>query len=270
MYIYFTIFKYKINIVFSSFLMEEVVKKKIEKGHTNISFFDNNVFIQEKVLDGFNHKTPLIDIENLNFDFVPKLISENDKEIRREFIDGESLYNFSKNDLEQIADNLLLLHNSKAKFAKNNIIDRVKKYRKILTSKSIKIKIIEDSYKLINNILSSMFTTTPIHGDLWQENIIKSTNNELFFIDWEYSHMGDHHYELAYFIESVGLNKEQEEIFLNKYDDYNEAYLIKHKILVNYLIILWIFSKDTKPFDETKVVKRLEELIDIWKKLKNN
>jgi protein licA homolog len=51
--------------------------------------------------------------------------------------------------------------------------------------------------------------------------------------------MGDVHFDLAYFIESSDLNKEQEEIFLTSYgNDYEEKYLLAHKIIVNALIVL--------------------------------
>ncbi|SYV90622.1 Uncharacterised protein, partial [Metamycoplasma alkalescens] len=52
--------------------------------------------------------------------------------------------------------------------------------------------------------------------------------------------MGDVHFDLAYFIESSNLNAEQEKIFLDAYgDDFEQKYLLVHKILVNALIVLW-------------------------------
>ncbi|CRH45560.1 Uncharacterised protein [Chlamydia trachomatis] len=51
--------------------------------------------------------------------------------------------------------------------------------------------------------------------------------------------MGDVHFDLAYFIESSNLNKEQERIFLEAYgDDFEPKYLLAHKVIVNALIAL--------------------------------
>jgi hypothetical protein len=56
------------------------MKIKIENGHTNISYKDGNVFLQEKIYNNFNHKINYEILED--FDFVPKLISQNEEENR--------------------------------------------------------------------------------------------------------------------------------------------------------------------------------------------
>jgi protein licA homolog len=51
--------------------------------------------------------------------------------------------------------------------------------------------------------------------------------------------MGDVHFDLAYFIESSNLTKDQEKVFFEAYgDDYEPKYLLIHRIIVNALIVL--------------------------------
>ncbi|MBR3832334.1 MAG: phosphotransferase, partial [Mycoplasmataceae bacterium] len=100
----------------------------------------------------------------------------------------------------------------------------------------------------------------PIHGDVWSKNIIKTNDEKLYFIDWEYAHMGDIHFELAYIIESYNFSKEQEDVLLEEYKDYSDELLKKHKILINYLTILWAYSQNELPYDIKPQIKKLENL----------
>lgn len=238
------------------------MKVRIEKGHTNISYhdYDNNKFIQEKIYTGLNHITKY---ENLfKFDFVPRLINNSEKEVAWEWIDKSvELWNPSNEDLQNLAKILLIIHNSKIELAPFLIKKRIKEYQKNYNQKKLKIDIIDKSYKKINKILKYMDKTTPIHGDLWQSNILKRENdNKLFLIDWEYSHMGDKHFELAYLIESFELNSNQEQILLSSYKNYDEKILRKHKFLVHYLIVLWLHTHEKLPFSDEDSIKKLEAM----------
>ena len=229
--------------------------KKMLNGHTNISYEENGFFVQEKIKNGLNHKSDYSQLSQ--FDFVPKLIHNDNNISKWELIDGSNLNNPNDDDLKQIAKNLKILHNSNVVFAKFNLRKRVEEYRKIMQQKQIKIEIVEKLYRKINLILKNMDHSTPVHGDLYQANILKDKNNNLFFIDWEYSHMGDRHYELAYWIEASRLNKEQEELFLNEYQDYDEYILRKHKVFVNYLTVLWLHAQDVMPFSDQECIQKL-------------
>lgn len=235
--------------------------KKINVGYTNISYLDNNCFYQEKKYNEFNHKSnyELLKI----FDFVPKLIENKNEFSRWEWIDAKQLDDPSNDDLKQMANILNKLHNSNMELAKFNIRKRIEKYRKIMNEKNIRIPIINDLYKKINNILKNMDKTKPIHGDLWKSNILIDKNKKIWLVDWEYSHMGDIHFELAYFIESYELDEEKEKIFLDEYKDYDETLLTKHKILVNYLTVLWLYSNDELFYSPNNLLKRLKQLIKL-------
>ncbi len=237
--------------------------KKIPIGYTNSSYKKGELFYQEKKNNGFNHGT---NYEKLAiFNFVPKLYENNDNSSSWEWIEGKSLDNPTNEDLEQLVSILKTLHNSEIKFAKSNIRKRINAYRKVLNEKKIRIPILEILYKKINNILKKIDTTKPIHGDLYRTNIIKrNSDNKLFLVDWEYSHMGDIHYELAYIIEAYDFDKEKEEFFLSLYQDYDLKLLRYNKILVNYITILWLYHQDTLPFSPDKLIKRLENQYKNW------
>ncbi|VEU75805.1 PTS lichenan-specific IIA component domain protein [Mycoplasmopsis maculosa] len=229
-------------------------KQIINEGHTNISYKDSNKFIQEKKLTGFNHK---INYEILNkFDFVPKLIENNDKESIWEFIEGKHP-DLSSENLIKIAKLLKILHNSKLKFPASNHASRVKKYLQIIKEKGIKKQVLNDYYKQITTTLAKMDKNIPSHNDLWLMNILEDKKNKLFICDWEYATMGDKNFDLAYFIESANLTSEQEDVFLNEYDDYNYIYVLRHKILVNYLVILWVLAQDVLHFDPKPYEERI-------------
>ncbi len=77
-----------------------------------------------------------------------------------------------------------------------------------------------------------MRTDIPCHNDLWTSNLVLQDETEkLYICDWEYATMGDPLFELAYFIESANLSKEQEKVFLDAYGEYDELFLIRHKML---------------------------------------
>lgn len=85
-------------------------------------------------------------------------------------------------------------------------------------------------------------------------------NNIVYITDWEYASMGDVHFDLAYFIESSNLTKDQEEVFFEAYgDDYEPKYLLIHRIIVNALIVLWINSHEINPFSDEIYNKRVEK-----------
>ncbi|MGY5139583.1 phosphotransferase [Mycoplasmopsis gallinarum] len=239
------------------------MKKPILGGHTNRSFQYENLFIQEKVYTGFNHK---INYELLaQFDFVPKLISNNEKEIVWDFING-SIPEITDENLIRIANNLKILHNSKLKFPASNHAARVKKYREILKNKNINLPVLNDYYRQVNMTLAKMEKSTPLHNDLWPRNMLVDQNNHLYILDWEYATLGDKHFELAYFIEASKLNEAQESLFLNHYENYNYKFILRHKILVNYLVILWAYAQESLPFPVDEYIQKIYELD---KELKN-
>ncbi|OYD26860.1 thiamine kinase-like enzyme [Mycoplasma testudineum] len=230
--------------------------EKITVGLTNQSFKDKDTFLQYKNINEFNHK---INYSLLNkFEFVPNLIEDNDKVLRWEYISGKDIA-FDDKSLIEISKILSKLHTSNLEFPPFNIRKRVNAYRQELNKRNIKIEIIDKYFKRINKILSAMDKNTPVHNDLYTNNFIQS-KGRIYLIDWEYATLGDKHFDLAYFIEGAQLDDEQENVILDNYGSYDYEKLIQHKILVNYLVILWVNVQPIKYFDDEVFIKRVVEL----------
>lgn len=239
------------------------MRVQINKGHTNVSYRDGSKFIQEKKHNGFNHN---IDYSVLNvFDFVPKLLSDNTQFSEWEFIDGVEP-TISLDNVEQIAQQIKAIHNSKLVFAPSNHARRVKHYRMLMKQFNRRVEVLDKYYRSINLTLAKMAKNTPLHNDLWPFNMIE-TKDKIYFVDWEYATMGDKHFELAYVIEASDMNAQIESKFLQAYGNYNPVHLLRHKMLVNYLVVLWVHTQTQPPFDTHKYQQRIEryanELISI-------
>ncbi|UUM19038.1 phosphotransferase [Mycoplasma sp. 1018B] len=236
------------------------MKTKITIGYTNKSYKKDDYFLQIKKRNKFNHK---IDYKILKiFTFVPKLLKNTYFKSKWEFIETEKI-TISKENLTLIAQNMLILHNSNLVFPKTNHFKRINWYWKQLKRKNINLEVIDKYKYLIEKILKQQNNNWPLHNDLWTNNLLKK-DHKIYFIDWEYASMGDFHFELAYFITLSNLNYEEEEYFLKKYKNFDQTKLIENKILVNYLVILWLYSQKKlhfshKPFED-KIYQLLEEL----------
>ena len=232
------------------------------QGYTNKTYHDKsrNLFVKVKSYDPFNHK---IDYKILNtLDFSPKVVFDDAQKLETEWIDGLELNpnNLTNEQLKIIGKELFTLHNSKLKFPKQNqIARRFKIYLQKISSLNKKVPIIDRYYNKLNTFLKNIDTSAPCHNDLWLFNMIFK-NNIVYITDWEYASMGDVHFDLAYFIESSNLTKDQEEVFFEAYgDDYEPKYLLIHRIIVNALIVLWINSHEINPFSDEIYNKRVEK-----------
>lgn len=229
--------------------------QKIQQGLTNHSYIKDGKFFQDKVYTGFNHTIDYSILKTL--DFVPKLYENNNEFISWELIGGDNPTTSDENIIS-IAKLIHKTHNSKLKFPSFNIKKRIVEYLKILNKKGIKIPKIDEYYQRINKILANMKKDTPSHNDLWLKNLVKK-EDKIYITDWEYATMNDKHFDLAYFIESCNLTDEQETVFLDAYDDYVYEYILQQKILVNYLVVLWVNCQPKKYFDDQEYIDRLDK-----------
>ena len=238
-----------------------MLREEIKIGYTNRKFKRGNKFFLIKNQNEFNHR---IDYKILNtFDFIPKLIKEDGNELVWEFIEGKHLDNPTNNDLKQLAKILRTLHKSDLVFPKNNMRKRLKQYLRKLHSKKQFDPIIENNYREMINLLSKMSRLNPLHNDLRSENILKDKTGKIWIVDWEYATMGDKHFDISYYMESMALNQKQRAIFLNEYNAYDnyQAYipewLSKYERFVNYLTICWALAQKQLPFALEDLKKRL-------------
>ena len=237
-------------------------KQEIKIGFTNKKYRKDNEFVLIKSQNGFNHK---IDYQQLaSLDFVPKLIRETNKELVWEFIEGKMLKKPTNADLKQLGQIIGKLHKSNLKFPENNLRKRVKKYLDIIHDKTKSTPELVKNYSEATSLLLQKDHFSPCHNDLWWENILKDQNGKLWIVDWEYATMGNKHFDLAYFIESLELNSKQRKIFLNEYSAasqeliFNKKALQKYERFVNYLTMCWALSQDQLPFSLKKIRARLK------------
>ena len=231
-------------------------KEIINIGHTNkLKYREGDTFVLHKTNTGFNHK---IDYSVLSeFDFVPKLISEDDDKLVWEWIEGEQLKNPTNEDIVELGRIIRALHKSDAKFPKNNVRRRLQSYVNEINAKELKVDSINNYWRECTKLISLMGKLNPVHNDLWYQNIIKDANGKLWIVDWEYATMGDKHFDLAFLLTSYNFNEDQEEIFLNSYnsyDDYNayiDEWMMPYKRFVIWFTIVWAHAQPVMPFDLT-------------------
>lgn len=242
--------------------------KKVEMGFTNKNkYIDGDVFIIEKTKNGFNHRFDYNILKE--FDFAPKVVEDSEDVVKFEYIKGEILTNPTGSDLITLGSMLRKLHKSTVKLPQNNLRDRIRWYLSVIHAKKLHVPEIEDNWSKMNKLISQMNRINPSHNDLWMQNIIKTKENKLFIVDWEYATMGDKHFDLAYYIEAQQLNEEQEAIFLASYnssDDFQAwipEWMPRYKMFVNWLGLIWALHFPEAPFDVTKLKKRINELKNI-------
>jgi thiamine kinase-like enzyme len=93
---------------------------------------------------------------------------------------------------------------------------------------------------------------TPCHIDALPQNIVKSGDKKLYFIDWEYSGMNDPIWDLAWHAMESEFTPEEEELFLTLYLQEDEVPLeiqqrmIMNKIFQDFLWTIWTIIKEAK------------------------
>lgn len=104
----------------------------------------------------------------------------------------------------------------------------------------------------LKNILGTLDVEfTPCHNDLVAENLIKSGEDKLYLIDWEYGGMNDPMWDLAAHMMECHFNESEESQFLNLYfngipeQKYIKRILI-HKIFQDFLWSIWSIIKEAK------------------------
>lgn len=237
---------------------------EIKVGHTNVKKYrDGNKMIIYKNHNGFNH---VIDYACLQeFDFVPKLLENTNEKVVWEYIEGKMLKHPSDEDLKVIGTYLRQLHKSDVIFPKNNFRARYREYLKVAHAKGIKMSEVENNWGQMNKLVTRMSRLNPCHNDLWWQNIIKDKNGKIWIVDWEYATMGDKHFDLAFFIDSLELTPRQEKIFLETYNSFDKywAYIPEwmaiYKKFVNWFTLTWANAQEKLPFDLSTIKENVQK-----------
>jgi thiamine kinase-like enzyme len=109
----------------------------------------------------------------------------------------------------------------------NRLLNEIKGYTsKEFNNKNIKLlmPLVKEFIKSNDRIFTELKSFSRVHTDLCLTNILIN-NNDLFYIDWEYSMIEDNAYDISklYFTDiavspwSIKLNKIKERIFINQY-----------------------------------------------------
>lgn len=107
----------------------------------------------------------------------------------------------------------------------------------------------------IKNLYDTMnIPLTPCHNDTVPENFVKSGDNQIYLIDWEYAGLNDPIWDLAAHSIESGFSEKEEELFLNLYftDGVTENIRIRmliHKIFQDFIWSLWTVFKEAKGDD---------------------
>ncbi|AIA29752.1 hypothetical protein MCFN_03200 [Mycoplasmopsis californica] len=217
--------------------------KQLTQGYTNTSFVKNDLFIQKKHKNAFNHLNPLKIFDKLEPN--EKVIYEDEQIIIRKFINNKE-FSFDDTTIqEKIVKAIAQLHTFSVKLQKNQIAERIKYYVNKLKnhekynacfSENLKQKIIDNSLTLPNEV--------PSHNDLNRENIILNTSDQIKFIDFEYCSMNSKYFDLAYHCSDLDYDVDTELKILNLYAKYtgfsvnlDEYYRVK--AIVNFYGISW-------------------------------
>lgn len=112
----------------------------------------------------------------------------------------------------------------------------------------------ERVYALQDILMTLDVKLTPCHNDLVAENLIKSGEDKMYLIDWEYAGMNDPMWDLAAHILECDFNEEDEARFLNLYfnGEPDEKYIKRvliNKIFQDFLWSIWTIVKEAKGDD---------------------
>ncbi|WP_312475462.1 NTP transferase domain-containing protein [Neobacillus sp.] len=115
---------------------------------------------------------------------------------------------------------------------------------------------VKEQVMVLKEIYQAMdIQLTPCHIDALPQNIVKSGEKKLYFIDWEYSGMNDPMWDLAWHAMESEFTPEEEELFLTLYLQEDEVPLeiqqrmIMNKIFQDFLWTIWTIIKEAKGDD---------------------
>ncbi|CUO43378.1 phosphotransferase [Clostridium disporicum] len=165
-----------------------------------------------------------------------------------------------QHNMELVSGVLRKLHNSTEVMNNNfDIYGKIEKYEEL--AKEANGKFFDDYYEVKEKVvyLSKVMNELdvelrPCHNDTIAENFIKSDNNRIYLIDWEYAGMNDPMWDLAAHCLENSFTEEEEELFLKLYfngkveEKYKKRVLI-NKIYQDFLWSTWTNIKEAKGDD---------------------
>ena len=165
-----------------------------------------------------------------------------------------------QHNMKMVCNLLRTLHNSKEKMDNDfNIYEKIEKYESLY--KKAYGLFNEDYYQVkdkvyyLKNIMNELDVLyTPCHNDTIAENFIKSSENKMYLIDWEYAGMNDPMWDIAAHSLENNFTEDEEELFLKIYFEGKVEEKYKKRILINkiyqdFLWSIWANVKEAKGDD---------------------
>lgn len=149
------------------------------------------------------------------------------------------------------------LHSSGVEFKNRfDVFEKIEHYEKLL--KEAKGNNFKDYYEVKERVmaLKDLLDNLDVkilscHNDAVPENFIKSGEDRIYLIDWEYSGMNDPMWDLAAHAIECNFSENDEELFLNLYFGKNpeekfKTRILIHKICQDFLWSIWTNIKEAK------------------------
>lgn len=165
-----------------------------------------------------------------------------------------------ENNMKAVTDILRTLHNSNIKFNNRfDILGKIQSYERLIEKyggenfadyETVREKVMK-IYKALEDM---KLEDRPCHNDTVPENFVKSSEDKLYLIDWEYSGMNDPMWDLAAHSIECKFSEDDEELLLKLYlgknpdEDIKKRILI-HKIMQDFLWAIWTVLKEAKGDD---------------------
>jgi thiamine kinase-like enzyme/choline kinase/predicted transcriptional regulator len=180
--------------------------------------------------------------------FIPNAETLNAKTAKRE------------DHLILVANIFKTLHQSKAQMKNTfNVFEKIKHYEELaIHSNAIffedYFQIKEEVSKLQNFYEKLNITLSPCHNDPVPENFVKSGEDKIYLIDWEYSGMNDPIWDIAAFSLECEFSPVEEELLLRLYLDDHISTDIRQRLLLNkifqdFLWSIWTIYKEANGDD---------------------
>ncbi len=184
-------------------------------------------------------------------------------------------------NLKKIAKRLKELHSISVEFnGEFNIFIEFDKYISLLKNKDLFYKFSEDMPQLIDfftlvksYLIANRGDLIACHNDIVPENVLIK-NEEVYFIDWEYSGMNDPMFDIAALFVESRLNKDEQEYFLKYYFEEQESINIDNKLKRTELYkftqdVLWfawtLVKEENDEFFGDYGQKRIERAVNFMK-----
>lgn len=180
------------------------------------------------------------------------------------FIENNETLNSStakrEENMGMVTDILKKLHSSNIKFNNRfDIFNLILVYEKLLKKYNGKnfedYDAVREKVMFLKNAIENLdVVEVPCHNDAVPENFVKSGDERIYLIDWEYSGMNDPMWDLAAHSLECSFTEDDEELFLSIYfDGYVEEKfklrIIINKILQDFLWSIWTNIKEAKGED---------------------